>query len=426
MDWRVAKYTKSLKLQCCYHPRLIDYDDDNDGKEDIAADAERYETEKVQDEDYVEGSMEFIQGYIEEKLLGLGVPKSIGPRHLSLCLPHAGRFDVEGVCSDVNEGDRTAMIALLLVFIPNLEVLYLAESTWDVVFESLEYAIHWMSDRNLQGSRRARKFLPKLSRIGFLGSPNSPKGDDFEAFMPFAALPSVRKLSGRFVEGTGSAECSWHLPDHTSNVTEITLLRSTVKAKYLTELLVGIRALKRFTYDHREQLNDDQQGMEAHMMVGTLLEHAKHSLEYLCLTNRDKISASHEVRDLEHDSHSCNGSLRGFEVLKEVVLDSSVYADQLHQHNINQDVRRSAHHSHARPLIDILPASIETLKLVGFWVENHTQCLLVGLFQQKESRLPRLRKLVIEIRKNGPGIPRERKLRECCADVGVALAICPV
>lgn len=424
MDWRVAEYPKFLKFRCCHFPGHPE----NGLEEDYTEDAKRYEVEKTKDDIYVEETMGVIQDYIEEKVLGLGVPKSIrsGQHGLRVKIPIAARLDVEGACSEVNEGDRYAMLALLLLFIPNLEAICLAESTWGLVTERLECAIRWMAEKNLQGSPRARKFLLKLSQVSFLGSTNANEGEDFEAFSAFAALPSVRKLHGTFVEGYDEAEWTWVLPHHISNVTEITLLRSAVKAKYLAELLVGIKALKRFTYDHREELNDPQNGMEAHKMVGTLLEHAKHSLEYLALTNRDKLSEFHEVRDEEHDIHPCNGSLRDFEVLKEVVLDSWIYVDSFPCDGSNPDTEMEVDHCHTiGALIDILPPSIETVQLAGLEVVHHAQGLLVNFFEQKESRLPKLSKLIIEIRNYRPGSHWERSLRESCAKVGVELWICP-
>ncbi|KAL9128511.1 MAG: hypothetical protein Q9175_007509 [Cornicularia normoerica] len=118
----------------------------------------------------------------------------------------------------------------------------------------------------------------KVSQVRFPGSDENENGEDYETFISLAALPSMRTMFGDSVEGRYEYMTQWNFLTHTSNVTEIMLPHSAVKAEYVTQLLVGIKALKRFTYDHNEDLRWVR-GMKAHKIIGALLEHTKHSLE---------------------------------------------------------------------------------------------------------------------------------------------------
>lgn len=120
----------------------------------------------------------------------------------------------------------------------------------------------------------------------------------------------------------------WAFPHHTSNVTEIILQHSVIKAQYLSKLLVGIKALKRLNYDRQVNVDDGFENlyedcpMETHQIIGALLEHTKQSLEYLSLTG------GFHLRTGESDIHPCKGSQRDLEVVNEVVLNNNIYVEQ--------------------------------------------------------------------------------------------------
>ena len=218
------------------------------------------------------------------------------------------------------------MLALLLLFIPNLKAVCFVQRTWAV--EDLIDAIYWINEQNLQRSSRARKILMDLSRVCFLGGHEHWRGENTEVFMQFATLPSMRTIFGRYVEGLDQAEVEWAFPHHTSNITEIILQHSVIKAQYLSKLLVGIKALKRFDYDRQVNVDDGFENlyedcpMETHQIIGALLEHTKQSLEYLSLTG------GFHLRTGESDIHPCKGSPRDLEVVNEVVLNNNIYVEQ--------------------------------------------------------------------------------------------------
>ncbi len=132
MDWRVGEYTKCLMIQCCHNPDSIS-PEGSDAEEHYEEDAKLYDTKKKEDDVVVQSVMQKFQDQIEEKAVGSGIPK-LSPWHKGKKniedTEDLNRFNVEDVCDHVNKGMRHAMFALLLLFIPNLETLHLAQFTW--------------------------------------------------------------------------------------------------------------------------------------------------------------------------------------------------------------------------------------------------------------------------------------------------------
>ncbi|CAF9909910.1 MAG: hypothetical protein ALECFALPRED_006106 [Alectoria fallacina] len=432
MDWRIGEYPKYLTFECCHHPNRYDDAIEDEDKEDT----KEYEIVQREDDIFCQTTMQAIQGYIEERATDLGFSKLnrtyLGQSYNNVGT-YLGEFDVSAYCSAAKGGNETheginrtrggireAMLALLLFFIPNLEAICLARSTWGIWH--LEEAIEWISFQTLQRSLSVRKPLMNLSQVRFLGYDDDEllyadgQGENFGNFMSFASLPSMRTIYGDFVEGGDIAEGIWKFAPHTSNVTEIILQHSAVKAEYLTELLVGIKALERFTYDYNENL-DSGPGAEIHKLIGTLLEHAKHSLEYLAFTG------SFGLRDGVSDIHPCKGSLKDFRVLKEVVLDSYVYvdSDSAYPESNPGDSSCGDDPYIIRHLVNLMPSSIETIHLVGVRGTRHVSGLLKNLLEQKGLRLPKFSKLIIGRTHDSPGGEWGRALWAKCEQAGVTL-----
>ena len=402
-DWRIGEYVKTLRVQCCPHP--VEGSDEEEEEEDYA----KYEDAVEEDQHLCLAIMLRIESFIQEKIFESGVPTSErhdvavrnlqgdSHRELNLC-------DVEGLCASAKSGDRGAIVALLLFFVPSLKALHLAEFSWYTA-PDLDRVILSMAEPNL----RTRKPLMDLSKVHFEGAEESPKGENFEALISFATLPSMRRISGNFVEGRVDQMIDWKFPPHSSNVTEILLQHAQVKADFLNQLLIGTKHLKRFTYDHHDHDPSEPSGrmMETHDIIGTLLEHTKHSLEYLSLMGQpDEI-------------HSCNTSLRDFKVLKEVVLDSQIYVEGFGPIlAIDLDSLQ-----HLVRLVDVLPPSIESIKLVGCFVLDHAPHLLRDLLEQKKSLLPKFKNLKIWSIVKRPDVKWVGELRRKCEDVGVTLNV---
>ncbi len=238
--------------------------------------------------------------------------------------------------------------------------------------------------------------------------------------MPFAALPSMRSIHGTFVEGQ-DLPTEWSFAPHTSSITEILLRHSAVRPECLAEMIGAIKVLKRFVYDYNVNY-DSGHAMEIENIIGILLEHGKHCLEYLAITG------DWFLRIGERGSHPCKGYLRDFKVLKEVVLDSFVYVEPASYGDpgyIPDPTTRNNGYI-VRSLVEVLPPSIETIQLVGMQLLQHVPLFLRHLLEQKALRLPKLRNLIIRIPNYRPGSDWERNLRRGLGRVGVALAMYPL
>ena len=422
MDWKIGEYPKALTFECCGRNPY-----NSDDEDDIEKEKEEYRVAREEDDLLVSTIMEEIQDYIEERAVDLGVPETSGLAPGDLLMDDESdlnKFNLEASCKKVIKGDRVAMLALLLLFIPNLKVIRFKSCTWGN--DDLRDAIHWMSKQTLQRTSNVRKPLMNLSEVRLLGRFDFWRGETFEAFMPFATLPSMRTIFGEYVEGFDRAEDEWKFPPHTSNVTEIILQHSAIKAQYLSQLLLGIKALKRFTYHRHAYVEDPNElyefcPVETHQIIGVLLEHARHSLEFLSLTGLC------HLRDANSDIHACKGSLRDFEVLKEVILDSNVYVElasygrpRYDRHDMTYFAKR---YQISRHLVDVLPPSIETVMLIGNEIADHAPGLLDNFVEEKERRLPKLSKLLIGRDRRRPDDDWARPLWEKCQKVGVVMKI---
>ena len=349
MDWRVGEYPKALTIECCSAPPNPQIFPDLEDREDTR----RYQYARTEDLAVTQAIMQCIQGYIEEKYTETG-----------FLLP------VESVLKASKRGERGAMLALVLLFSPNLESIRLVQ------FSRASHLRQVISSMLDNWTPQARKALTKLARVD-IGKEDSTWPEDFQLLMSFAALPSMRKIFGTGLDGFGEVE-EWSA-HHTSTVEVVTIRASSVRAEYLVQLLVGIRSLKEFTYEHARFLRGVN-GMETHKIIAALLQYAKHSLEHLTLLgNRD---------DREIDETGNNGCLQGFNVLKDLCLSSDVYLNLAPFPGADGSGREAV-----QPLVNVLPPSIETVTVQRSELFGHALSFLVDLSEKKHLRLPRFNKL---------------------------------
>ena len=403
-DWRIGEYVKSLRVQCCQHPV------EGSNEEDVEEDYVIYEDAVENDQHLCVAIMLRIESFIQEKVFESGVPTS--DRH-DLAVKSLHRYsnrkpnlcDVQYLCASAVSGDRGAIVALLLFFVPNLKALRLTEFSWYTT-PSMDRVILSMAEPN----PRTRTPLMNLSKVHFEGAGENWKGENFEALISFATLPYMRRISANFVEGRIDQMIDWKFPPHSSNVTEISLQHGQVKADFLRQLLIGVKGLRRFSYEHHDHDPSEPSGrmMETHDIIGTLLEHAKHSLEYLSLTGQPA------------NINSCKTSLRDFKKLKEVVLESQVYVEEFGP--IHLELGADSLQGLVR-FVDVLPPSTESIKLVGCFVLDHAPHLLHGLLEQKKTLLPKLKNLKIWSIMIQPDAKWVEQLRRKCEKVGVTLDV---
>ena len=398
MDWRIGEYVYWLAFACCYRriePEVLEAE----GVSDIDYEDTEYKGVKREDDAFINTTMDVIQGYIEEKAAKSG-----------FMLPT--RFDVQGLCNDIRRGDRGPMLAILLLFIPNLEILYLDESTY--VSFRLDDVIHTMCEQYPREDSQSPKPLMKLSLVRFVGDRDGRLGEDFQLFIPFAALPSVRILRGDFVQAFGDRFYEWTGAPHTSNITEIDLDHSAVTPEHLANLLVGIKSLKLFTYHHDVQLAQGH-GMEGQLIIEALLEHASHSLEFLCLTGRYTVYRASEGNK--------DRSLRDFKVLKEVFLPGAAYLTLGPWRGPKPD---GGFHREDFQLVYLLPPSIEEIYLdYSIRGLGHSSGFLDHFPEEKDRRLPNLKFVAISDHES-PSQSEEESAKACvemCEKLGVTLRL---
>ena len=390
MDWRVGEYVKTLTVECC-GPCL---DPARFPGKDNVEDTRRYRSEQRKDNNLNRKIMPAIRGCIEEKAI-------------EWCLPPPNCFVVKFLCDEAERGERSAMVALLLLFfLPNIEAICLSQYTWSALH--LRDTILSMSKRDPQQSSRARKPFMSLKEIDLRGSHHDLIGEDVDVFGWFTALPSMQKLCGDFVEGNWQPEQERTIVPHTSNVTEIRLSNSAIRFEHLERLFFQIRSLERFTYHHNEQMAEGIE-FKAHTILAALLRHAKHSLTFLAMFG------SCDTFEEEDDGLF---DLRGFQVLKEIRLNIGIYYEAL-PYRIAPDGRRPR--EDFQPLVYALPRSIETVSLCGLKEFHHVAALFVDFAEKKDLRLPNLDK----VRFRGvyqKGHDKDwAELREMCEGLGVTL-----
>ncbi|CAF9905735.1 hypothetical protein IMSHALPRED_003953 [Imshaugia aleurites] len=368
MDWRVGEFPKVLKVECC------DKYEYNDGESDNEEQHEESRIWRGEDSRTVTKLMAGIDGDIKDMALAPGF------------LPSS---EVDDLCSLIRSGHKDAMIGLLLLLLPNLESICFEGYSWKA--DELSKIVAAIASPDLRG-RPGSKLLTKLSQIEVDTFSSFRGGENLALLTQFAALPSMRTLVGSHVKAFHNDPEIWRFGSRTSNVTEIIFQNiSRVTVALLRRILSGINALKRFTYDHFVGSHADSP-MKAHRIIGALLEHAKDSLEYLALTGDSN------THDVEEDNHSNNGSLQGFTVLKDVVLPSEIYVDRAPyecEFPPDADMYGRRPQDAVRDIVDILPPSIETVKLDGGYQLRYIGKQLANLPDEMDLRFPELNKITI-------------------------------
>ena len=312
----------------------------------------------------------------------------------------------------IMKGRGEAIFGLLLTLLPHL--------TSTVVVQQPEGLFMQMFERIVQlrqpPHRHAQQALTKLARIDtapYYSMNDVLPANQFDFLSQYALLPCMRTITGsRFQTGVGwhARTFRWRQNPGISAVTEIKIDRSTVDAKSITNLLQGVRALERFSFS----LGGHQRPWPVYQprkIINGLKQYAKGSLSYLHLTGARIGIISMQIDDLKYD-------LRMFETLKQLQVDQTLLSHhdrpcsapskQMRGHDCNCWPQR---------LVDVLPASLESLKLVGPVSQKRIRVFFAGFPELKAQRLPRLR----EIEMQGSAAA-ELRFVHLCKVVGVVLS----
>ena len=401
MDWRRGEYVKALVFKCCQPPPNPDLFSEDEDVEDTR----KYQVKKTED-------MVMTKDIIQD------IWDDIFDKFDEWEFTYPTMFDVGVLCYEAEKGQRSALLVLLLLFIPNLEAIRLQEFTQATRW--VENAIFALTGENLQRSLEARKPLMNLHIVelwGFRGD-DEIRPDNAEFFMWFAALPSMRTLYGRFLNSYPEPIERWRLPLRSSNVTAIHLIDSAIGIEFLEQLLAGMKSLKIFDYEHNPGIVGGL-GIDSHRIFASLHEHAKDSLEFLSL-----FGACFFLED-QCGEDTVGRCLRGFDVLKELHLSRPTYLEIRPWHGTGDKWLRR---EDFQPLVYALPHSIEKVCLDNMRTFHQVAALFVDFVEQKDLRLPRLRHIYIDREKEiqddesvQAGQGGWRELKEICEKVGVLL-----
>ena len=320
---------------------------------------------------------------------------------------------------------QSANIALLITLLPNLTHIASQSWFWGDVSETIRKTVHRVAQSNHDPQSPFHNMaLTKLAHFS-MHHTERKNGEDVNAYGPFAMLPSMRTLSGDFVDGANStfygADFNWPSEPQTvsSYVTEINFTSSCISTGDFHWLLCRILALKRFTYTYyQSQVVDAYYDPAGY--VESLREYAATSLQVLNVS-----SDNPEIVAIDCDGREYQGvgSLKMFTSLEEVSLEDTMFQipdfelsegsddeslsgsdnesfsgsdNEFLSGSDNEFLEGSESDAHEEPsqttqrIVDILPANVKFLSLLQTKDEENMQKLFEGVVELKAQKLPKL------------------------------------
>ena len=359
-DWRVAYYARSLAIECC-------------GREELWLGPYWNDAWRAR---VISQDIETVKSVLPE----ITIPVR---RMLSMAL----RWDeakVNEVLDMTELGARGAILGLLIVSLPAIKSISFKGYFWcdHLWIDSLKSITEQQDPQS--GSSEAN-FLTDVSELNLDDENERHFGGMCCSVVPFVTLPSLRVIRGASINCQSFEDHPFagNRGLHPSPVTEIDLQRTTLPASHLGNVLRYVQVLKRFRYDrgHQPVIVD---GAEPGGIIKALLACASHSLESLALTGATKRRSPND-KDFK-------GSLWSFKVLKKIHLPLNAfltYTKKCHCWSLTtEDIPR---------LVDVLPASIETVRLDGKVDWEEMAALLIGLPEGKAECLPKLKEIVFTV-----------------------------
>ena len=375
-DWRVAYYARSLAIECC-------------GRDPVDPGPDEYI--------FVQAALIAQDSRTVRSVLpGITIPVR---KMLSMAL----RWDeakIDNVFWKMEYGAwgaRGAVLGLLIVSLPAIKSISFKHYLWHDEFwiDSLK-SITDQQD-SYSGATKPN-FLMDVSELNLIDQDEGTSVGISSSIIPFVSLPSLRVIRGVSVESYSFDD--YHFADNDglppSPVTEVDLQRTSLPADYLKYFLRYSHLLKRFRYDRGPQADSLRGGAEPGGITKALLEWTSPNLESLVFTGATGSRSPHD--------ENIKGSLRNFKVLKEFHLPSNAFLTYTSQGNCRslptEDIPR---------LVDILPASIETVRLDGEMTWEEITALLIGMPEDRIKCLPKLKEILFTVGGNQGKAPMQVK-----------------
>ena len=334
-------------------------------------------------------------------------------------------------------------LALLLTLLPNLQSIIincLMSRTFYTEYMLAQIAKAHQVD---QGQRHA---LSRLVSLDVADDANHINGAHFGNYispdfcLPFTGFPSFLSVSGHNCDDRLSRDAElrsiWDnnkdLPKpFESGFTKIKFRNSQISGLGFEQLLCRISTLQDFEYEYAGDPLDHEYAVEplsvlfgTRKIVNSLSTHASHSLRCLKLTgNGEHVEDFNSMfcwyKPLVSDSdfvtlRACifMGSLRDFQVLKDVRVNHAMFIEKI----TGVDTDKTSIKVHR--LVDLLPASIEKLSLIGERGLCPLSDLFEGLTELKTHNVPKLETIDCDYCD-----PASRHLKQACHAVGIELVL---
>ncbi len=283
------------------------------------------------------------------------------------------------------EGKYELSYAAALVSLHNIEILELINCS---EFVQEELLVHISVMKNTHR---------RLRRVGLFGD-HHQCGETLAVLAKFAEIPSVRMICGLHVFGTCSEDWRWPSDSFRSSIEEMHFECSTIDASLLDKFLQSTDALKTFYYDHDDFLQCPPE-FAPRRIIFNLGLNAQKTLESLTLVNLSGTGWC-----IDEDEGGFVVSLDDFLVLRHIAIDCSIFIDAKDTNDVF-------------PLVDMLPASLETLELYSPGKDTDLAALFRGLRDLREKRLPRLRAISLQ-----SVWDVSQEIRSDCKVLGIQLA----
>ena len=310
------------------------------------------------------------------------------------------------------QGRGEAIFGLLLTLLPRLTSMAVVQQSEGLSTQIFKKIVEFQYSPH----RLAPQALTKLARIDtapYYSTYDMAPAHEFDYLSQYALLPSMRTITGSHFEtgvGGNAQIFQWRHNPGISAVTEINIDRSMVDGESITNLLRGVRALENFSFSFGGHM-PTRVVYQPRKIIRGLELYAKCSLSYLRLTGTPIGMETMQVDDLKYD-------LQVFAKLKQLQIDHTL----LSHHDRPCSAPRKEKPDQdcncwPQRLVDVLPASLESLKLVGCVPWKRVRAFFAGFPELKAERLPRLR----EIEMQGSAAA-EMTFVHLCKKVGVVLS----
>lgn len=311
-------------------------------------------------------------------------------------------------------------LAVLLLMLPNLRSLTMRSVTCDTSFNptrEMEQIVWAIAEANFDPASPINgKALSKLEEFSVHGI-NHGHNEHPHMYACFAALPSMRFLGGLKVHG--HYELSEMRPH--SSVEELKLVESAMSTDCLASVVRNCRALSRFTH-HYVRYFVGLAPYNVPCIVDILRDAAGGCLEKLDLTAKQ-----HFYTDQE--KYQWIGDLKGFTKLSNLRVDDIVFQnpskkddterpmeENIEALSVTNDRESGQTPGKIAALVDMLPSSIQEVHLVRVITVGDPADLFIDLVEEKEIKLPNLKKIILEGEYSLP-----QNLFDGCQRVGVEI-----